>query len=175
MSKRHSIFLNNCHRAFHCLTSWDPLYSSVGMILKVKYFYREQSVFMSRLHKMVLTSLLMSGIRNCVMHFHYSASEICTPIWLKEHGDAMVLPFGFTNNYEQSQKLHLCSHIRVFIKDCNRTLSSKIRLFTYTATLTKPTWPNHFVVLYFRCLKYSPYKPRSVFDTTTMVCYVFIS
>lgn len=70
--------------------------------------------------------------------------------------------------------LHLCSHTCIHQREHQR-ISIKIRLFTYTATLTKTTWLSHFAALYFRSLKDSAYKLISVFDTTTVVWYVFIS
>lgn len=127
------------HRDCHCLTSGGPFYSPMAMILKANYFYKEQSVFMSRLDRRVVASWSMFEFGNCVLYLHHSASEICTPIcsWLKTPGDAMVLWLRFGNNYEQSRN-YTSAHIWIFIKGCTRRLSIKIRLFTYTATLTKP-------------------------------------
>ena len=50
------------------------------MILKVKYFCKEQSVFMDELHKMVLVSQSDVEIVNWEMHLHYCASKISAPI-----------------------------------------------------------------------------------------------
>jgi len=36
-------------------------------------------------------------------------------------------------------------------------------------------WLNHFVALYFRSLNYSVYKSKYVFETDTVVSYVFTS
>lgn len=78
------------------------------------------------------------------MYLLYSASEICAPIYsrLKVHGNAMVLPLGFT--IVSKARNYTYTHAYVFTKDCTRRFSIKIRLFTYTATLTKPTWLSHF-------------------------------
>lgn len=71
------------------------------MILKVQYFYKEQSVFMSRLHKMVLASWSMFQIGKfqivwCTFTSPLLKSVLPFTVDWKFHRTAMVLPLGFT-------------------------------------------------------------------------------
>lgn len=72
-------------------------------------------------------------ISNCVMYLHQSASQICAPIYSRLKISQNC--YGLTTwiyNYEQSQKLHLGSHIGIHQRLHQKTFYQNQIIYIYS-------------------------------------------